>query len=218
VDDQALAAIRALAPAPPITARALAIMNTSIYNAWTAYDAVAVPTIRAGWARRPAAEHLIEYKSMAVSYAAERALSNLFTSMASTFSDLRTALGYTMTPTGTPDDPATIGIQAADTVLATRANDGANQPGYADTTGYTPTTPPGPLSWQPLPGQSFSVPHWRQVTQFALASASQFQPPGPSRASASSPSTRTPSSTSPSATPCTMPPGTPSGTTTSSGR
>jgi hypothetical protein len=179
-NDQALAAVRALAPAPPVTARALAIMNTSIYNAWTAYDATAVPTLRAGWARRPAAEHLLEYKSMAVSYAAERALSNQFPSMAGTFSGFRTALGYTMTPTGTPDDPATIGIQAADAVIASRADDGANQAGgYADTTGYTPTSPPGPLSWQPLPGQSFSVPHWRQVAPFALASASQFQPPGP---------------------------------------
>ena len=84
-----------------------------------------------------------------------------------------------MTPTGTPDDPATIGIQAADAVIAARSDDGSNQPGYADTTGYTPTSPPGPLSWQPLPGQSFSVPHWRQVTPFALTSASQFQPPGP---------------------------------------
>jgi hypothetical protein len=179
-NDQALAAIRALAPAPPITARALAIMNTSIYNAWTAYDATAVPTLRAGWARRPAAEHTIEYKSMAVSYAAERALSNLFPSMAGTFSGFRTALGYTMTPTGTPDDPATIGIQAADAVIAARADDGSNQAGgYADTTGYSPTSPPGPLTWQPLAGQSFSVPHWRQVTPFALSSASQFQPPGP---------------------------------------
>jgi PAP2 superfamily len=179
-NDQALAAIRLLAPAPPVTARALAIMNTSIYNAWTAYDATAVPTLRAGWARRPAAEHLLEYKSMAISYAAERALSNLFPSMAGTFSDFRTALGYTAAPTGVADDPATIGIQAADAVIAARANDGSNQAaGYADTTGYRPTSPPGPLTWQPPAGQSFSVPHWRQVAPFALTSASQFQPPGP---------------------------------------
>jgi hypothetical protein len=179
-NDQALAAIRMVSPPPPVTARALAIMNTSIYNAWTAYDATAVPTQRAGWARRPAAEHAIEYKSMAISYAAHRALSDLFPSLADTFTGFRTALGYTAAPTGQPDDPATIGIQAADAVIAARTNDGSNQAGnYADTTGYTPTSPPGPLSWQPLAGQSFAVPHWRQVTPFALSSASQFQPPGP---------------------------------------
>ena len=179
-NDQALAAIRMVAPPPPVSARALAIVNTSMYNAWTAYDATAVPTQRAGWARRPAAERLLEYKSMAISYAAERALSNLFPSLAGTFTGFRTALGYTTEPTGQPDDPATIGIQAADAVIAARANDGSNQAGgYADTTGYTPTTPPGPLSWQPLPGQSFTVPHWQLVTPFALSSANQFLPPGP---------------------------------------
>ena len=184
-NDQALAAIRTLAPPPPVTARALAIMNTSIYNAWTAYDATAVPTQRAGWARRPAAEHAIEYKSMAISYAAHRALTNLFPSLDTPergrlFTSFLTSLGYTTAPTGQPDDPATIGIQAADAVIAARANDGANQAGgYADTTGYAPTSPPGPLTWQPLPGQSFAVPHWQQVTPFALSSASQFLPPGP---------------------------------------
>jgi vanadium-dependent haloperoxidase-like protein/uncharacterized protein DUF6851 len=179
-NDQALAAVRTVAPAPPVTARALAIMNTSMYDAWTAYDATAVPTQRAGWARRPAEERTLEYKSMAISYAAHRALSNLFPSLADTFTAFRIALGYSTAPTGTPEDPATVGTGAADAVIAARAGDGANQAGgYADTTGYAPTSPPGPLSWQPLPGQSFIVPHWQQVSPFALASANQFLPPGP---------------------------------------
>jgi hypothetical protein len=187
-NDQALAAIRTVAPPPPVTARALAIMNTSIYNAWTAYDGTAVPTLRAGWARRPVEEHLLEYKSMAISYAAERALRDLFPSLAADFTAFRTALGFTSAPTGTPDDPATVGTAAADAVIAARRNDGANQLGdqpgsngtpYSDYTGYTPASPPTVLSWQPLPGQSFAVPHWQHVTPFALSSAGQFLPPGP---------------------------------------
>jgi hypothetical protein len=179
-NDEALAAVRTLAPPPPVSARALAIMNTSMYNAWAAYDAIATPTIRSGWTRRPTAEQAIEYKSMAISYAAERALANLFPSLAGTFTSFRTALGYTTAPTGQPDDPATVGTQAADAVIGARATDGANQAGeYADTTGYTPTNPPGPLTWQPLPGQTFAVPHWQNVAPFALSSASQFVPPGP---------------------------------------
>jgi PAP2 superfamily len=187
-NDQALVVIRMIAPPPPVTARALAVMNTAMYDAWTAYDATAVPTQRAGWARRPAAEHTIEYKSMAISYAAERALRDLFPSMAGDFTAYRIALGYTTAPTGTPDDPATVGTQAADAVLAARHGDGSNQLGdhpggngspYSDYTGYTPTNPPGPLTWQPLPGQSFIVPHWRHVAPFALTSADQFLPPGP---------------------------------------
>jgi vanadium-dependent haloperoxidase-like protein/uncharacterized protein DUF6851 len=187
-NDQALAAVRTVAPPPPVTARALAIMNTSIYDAWTAYDPTAVPTQRAGWARRPVEEHTLEYKSMAVSYAAERALSDLFPSLTADFTTFRTNLGYTTAPTGTTDDPATVGTMAADAVIAARRNDGANQLGdrpgsngkpYSDYTGYTPTSPPTALSWQPLPGQSFIVPQWQNVTPFALSSASQFLPPGP---------------------------------------
>jgi hypothetical protein len=186
-NDQALVAIRAVAPPPPVTARALAIMNTAMYDAWTAYDATAVPTQRAGWARRPAAEHLLEYKSVAISFAAERTLRNLFPSMAGDFTAFRLAL-YPDPPPGSPDDPAAVGTRAADAVLAARHGDGSNQLGdhpggsgapYSDYTGYTPTSPPGPLTWQPLPGQSFIVPHWRHVAPFGLSSADQFLPPGP---------------------------------------
>ena len=126
-------------------------MNTSIYDAWTAYDATAVPTRRAGWSRRPAEERTLERKSMAISYAAHRALSDLFPSLEATFTAFRTNLGYTAAPTGQPDDPATIGTAAADAVIAFRRTDGANQLGdhpdgsgrpYADYTGYAPTSPP----------------------------------------------------------------------------
>jgi vanadium-dependent haloperoxidase-like protein/uncharacterized protein DUF6851 len=187
-NDQALAAIRSTFPAPPISARALAIMNTSMYDAWTAYDATAVPTRRTGWTRRGADERTPERKSMAISYAAHRALSDLFPSLEATFTTFRTNLGYTAAPTGEPDDPATIGTAAADAVIASRRDDGANQTGaqpgsngqpYSDYTGYAPTSPPGELSWRPLPGQSFIVPHWQRVRPFALTSGGQFMPSGP---------------------------------------
>lgn len=187
-NDQALAAIRTAFPPPPVSARALAVMNTSIYDAWTAYDATAVPTRQAGWSRRPADERSPERKSAAVSYAAHRALSNLFPALEPTFTTFRNELGYSAEPTGEADDPATIGTAAADAVIAARRNDGANQAGdvpgssgapYSDYTGYTPTNPPGALSWRPLPGQSFIVPHWQRVTPFALTSAAQFAPAGP---------------------------------------
>jgi hypothetical protein len=188
-NDQALAAIRTVSPAPPVSARALAVMNTSIYDAWTAYDATAVPTRRTGWTRQPADERTLERKSMAISYAAHRALSDLFPSLEPTFTTFRNNLGYVDPPTGQPDDPATIGTAAADAVIAARRNDGANQSGsapgsvsglpYSDYTGYTPPSSPTALSWRPLPGQSFIVPHWQRVTPFALTSAGQFMPSGP---------------------------------------
>ena len=177
-NDQALAAVRTLAPPPPVTARALAIMNTSIYDAWTAYDATAVPTIRAGWARRPAAEHLIEYKSMAISYAAERALATLFSSQANTFSGFRTALGYTATPTGQPDDPATIASRPPMWLSRPGPMMCPTRPeGYAETSVYAPTSPPGPLclaaaAGHDSPSPTGSGPHSRSARP-------PVPPPGP---------------------------------------
>src|SRR5215217_6420217 len=54
-NDQTLEAIRRLPPAPTVAARALAIVHTAIYDAWAAYDPLAVGT---GWvpacvSRRP---------------------------------------------------------------------------------------------------------------------------------------------------------------------
>ena len=90
--EQTLASIRALKTGPTINARALAIVHTAMYDAWSAYDATAVPTRRpAGWARRPAAERTDAYKSQAISYAGYRALLNLFPARTSDFEGLMSA-------------------------------------------------------------------------------------------------------------------------------
>jgi hypothetical protein len=183
-NDQALAAIRTRpAPPPPVSARALAIMNTSMYNAWAAYDASAAPTLRAGWTRRPPEERTFEHKSMAISFAAHRALTDLFPALADTFSAFLSGLGYITPVTGQPDDPAAVGIAAADAVIASRTDDGSNQAnGYAQTAPFfAPSNPPTELSWQPsLLGQTtFAVAHWYRVRPFALSSPNQFLPAGP---------------------------------------
>ena len=183
-NDQALAAIRTRpAPPPPVSARALAIMNTSMYNAWAAYDATAAPTLRDGWTRRPPEERTFERKSMAITFAAHRALTDLFPALAGTFSAFLTRLGYTATVTDQPDDPAAVGVAAANAVIASRIDDGSNQAnGYAQTEPfYVPSNPPKELSWQPsLLGQTqFVLAHWLRVRPFALTSSSQFLPPGP---------------------------------------
>src|SRR5918995_3926257 len=66
-DEQTLAAIRALKTGPPVNARALAIIHTAMYDAWAAYDAVAVGTRLGGTLRRPPAERTLAYRSLAVS-------------------------------------------------------------------------------------------------------------------------------------------------------
>src|SRR4029453_12800441 len=70
---------RALRNGPPIVARALAIAHTCMYDAWAAYDDVAVGTTDPGGTRRrPAIEHTDENKAKAISFAAYRRLRNLY--------------------------------------------------------------------------------------------------------------------------------------------
>src|SRR5262249_61020610 len=78
----ALAEVRlskSLRNGPPIVARALAIAHTCMYDAWAAYDAVAVGTTdTSGARRRPEDERTDENKAKAISFAAYRCLGNLY--------------------------------------------------------------------------------------------------------------------------------------------
>src|SRR5205823_10687290 len=77
-DNVALQAIRVTKPGPPIVARALAIVHTAMYDAWAAYDDQAIGTRLGGSLRRPAVERTLVSKNEAVSFAAYRALVDLF--------------------------------------------------------------------------------------------------------------------------------------------
>src|SRR5215218_4474552 len=73
-DEVTLQAIRDTRPPPPAAARALAMVHTAIYDAWAAYDPVAVDTrqrLRVAPAlRQPTAERTLANKNKAISYAA----------------------------------------------------------------------------------------------------------------------------------------------------
>jgi hypothetical protein len=191
----ALQAIRDTAPPPPVAARALAVLHTAMFDAWAAYDRQAVGTRLGTRLRRPAAEQTPANKRAAVSYAAYRALADLFPARLADLQARLRALGYD--PGNRSTDLATavgVGNVAAAVLLAYRHGDGANQLGdlapgaYADWTGYQPVNAPDqvtdPGRWQPLrlpdgTVQRFSVPQWGRVEPFALRSGSQFRPPHP---------------------------------------
>src|SRR6266481_10031129 len=61
----------------PMASRALAIVNTCMYDAWAAYDEKAVGTQLGGALRRPASERTEANKEKAISYAAYRALTDV---------------------------------------------------------------------------------------------------------------------------------------------
>jgi hypothetical protein len=203
----ALQAVLDTHPGPPICARELAIVNTCMYDAWAAYDPVAVGTRLGSSLRRPAAERTLANKSAAISFAAYRALLDLFPQPdeAPKFQALMHSLGCDPTDASTDATrPAGIGNVAAQAVIDFRHHDGSNQLGdlsashvpYSDYTGYTPVNPAGqppnqlndPNHWQPLivpdgkgglVTQTYVGPHWGNVIPFAMTSGAQFRAANP---------------------------------------
>ena len=194
-NDQALQAVRATRMAPPIFARANAIVNTAMYDAWAAYDNKANGTQLGGELRRPASERNDANRRKAMSFAAYRTLVELFPSRAAQFDAEMARLGYNPADTGgNLATPQGIGNVAAAAVIQFRRADGSNQLGnlnggvpYSDYTGYLPVNTPtqiiDPTRWQPLSvpngsggfnTQSFLVPHWGNVKGFGLTQYNQF--------------------------------------------
>lgn len=200
-DEAALQGVRDTKPGPTIVARVLAVVHAAMYDAWAAYDATAVPTRpHASW-RRPAVEATDANKSKAVSFAAYRALLDLFPTEAAALDALMAQLGYDRADNSTDlGTPAGVGNVAAAAMLEFRHHDGSNQLGdlhagaYSDYTGYIPVNTPetvvDPNRWQPLAVpdaqghitvQVFTTPHWGLVTPFAMTSGSQLRPAAPAR-------------------------------------
>jgi hypothetical protein len=189
-DAAAVAALGVAKAAPTVGARALAIVHTCMYDAWAAYSPIALGT-QLGSTLRAQPPRSQAHKAEAVSFAAYRALLDLFPAQAATFASLMTSLGYDPSDTSTDTStPAGIGNVAAQAELAFRHGDGSNQlGGYADTTGYVPVNDPAhindPNRWQPLlvngAAQRFTTPQWGLVTPFALTSGAQFRPGPPER-------------------------------------
>lgn len=172
---------------PPMTARAIGIVGTAIFDAWACYDAVAVGTRLGGTLRRPAAERTRANKEKAISYAAYRVLVDLYPAQVARFDDMMADLGYNPADNSTDTStPQGIGNTVAAALITFRHNDGSNQlGGYADTTGYVPVNTPtnvvDPRFWQQLQfangaSPSYIAPHWGNVIPFALTSASIVRP------------------------------------------
>ena len=189
-NDVTLANIRTTHPGPPIVARMLMVVDTCMYNAWTAFDPVAAPTIGAattGLAKLPAAQVTEANKTVAISYAAYRAMADMFPTNRGPADALMAALGLDPADASTdPSTPAGIGNRACAAVLAARHGDGSNQLGdlnggapYSDYSGYVPVNTADrindPNRWQALRisdghggtvVQKYITPFWGAVTPF----------------------------------------------------
>jgi hypothetical protein len=192
-NETALSAVRAGTLAPPMVARALAILYTSMYDAWAPYDRKAVATQEGGPLRLGVPKeftNLLAVKEKALSYAAYEALKDIYPEQQASFNAAMGALGFDPQAILAADDPGQMGREAAKRLLAYRHTDGSNQLGdlavgaYADYTGYKPvntvTTVSDPNRWQPLKfsnGRSpgFIVPHWGSIKPFALSTGSEYR-------------------------------------------
>jgi hypothetical protein len=204
-----LRSIRNSTLGPPIQARALALVHTATYDAWAAYDPVAVGTRYGGALRRPLIEQTLVNKEKAVSFAAYRVLLDMYPAQSNSFVGAMQLLGFDPNDASTDvNTPQGIGNVVVANLLGSRHNDGANQLGnvldtngivvptaYGDYTGYqavnTTNTINDPNRWQPLlfsngAAPRWLLPHWQYVTPFALTNPAQFRPPAPARYDAES--------------------------------
>lgn len=178
-------------PRPTITSRYLALIAVSVFDAWAMYDTKATPVYLTGTSKRPAEEHTLKNKEIAISYAAYRAMAEYYYSDTQLFADFMRELG--LDPDNNTLDPKTpegIGNLAAKAVIEARKHDGANQYGeeegsngvaYYNYVGYEPVnsadTNVAVDRWQPKyfsdgKGGSFApaclTPFWDKVAPIAL--------------------------------------------------
>lgn len=110
---------------PPLSMRMIAAMHAAMYDAWTAYDPVAVPSRSNGILKRPPEENTDANKIEAISFAARKALVDLLPSMSSSIDAALARLGYDLEYAGSADTstPAGIGNVAAEAVVAREYRD-----------------------------------------------------------------------------------------------
>ncbi|MBI3850805.1 MAG: vanadium-dependent haloperoxidase [Verrucomicrobia bacterium] len=139
-DERALAAIRADTPHPPAQARNLFSLSVCMYDAWAAYDSVAVGYV---YHAKHAATNLLAARNEAISYAAYRMLkerhfySKTFSNTLYLDDAQMTALGYdTNNVSRDTSTPAGVGNSVYDAVSAWFINDGARQTNGTRTAPY----------------------------------------------------------------------------------
>jgi hypothetical protein len=187
---------------PTVLSRQFAMWATAMYDAWAAYDDVAVGTRLGATLRRPVEERTPQNRELAVSYASYRALVGAFPDDEAWLSERMRGMGFDpLDLTLDPRSAIGVGNLAARALLEYRRDDGSNQfgdePGssggpYSDYTGYRPVNPPDrivdPDRWQPIAftqpdGRTFTpgflTPHWSLVKPFAIDDAAQFRPGPP---------------------------------------
>jgi hypothetical protein len=156
-------------PATVHPTRSMAIAQLAVYDAVNAIERGNAPYVSQHPAPRAASP------DAAAAAAAHAVMLSLFPSQQpaidAKFQDSRAQLG----DGAHVRQGIRVGTEAADAVLAARANDGAD----AAPPPFTPQPGPGEYQLTPPNFQSPVFTHWGSVRPFALASGDQFRPPPP---------------------------------------
>ncbi len=198
-NDVAIQAVRDTGFAPTKTARALAILNTCMYDAWATYDSQAKRT-QLNISRITNSSNVGQSQTEAVSYAAYECLVDLFPDK-----DLTTYVDQSQDRDFYPSlkaialaaisndysTPAGVGHAAASAVLSYRSDDGSNQHGdvfkqcgdikqvttpYSDYTCYTPQNAPLTVNTISKFGTDFNPDHWQPLKVGSTATQSFLTP------------------------------------------
>src|ERR1700722_14127613 len=95
---------------PELVMRMMVAMHAAMYDAWTAYDPVAVPSRSNGILKRPPEENTDANKIEAISFAARKALVELLPSMTPSIDAALARLGYNLENASSADTATPAGI------------------------------------------------------------------------------------------------------------
>ena len=200
-----LDAIKYTRTSPPLAARALAMVHTAMYDAWSVFNKYSISTTTGRYIKVTETQHCSsDYKRKAFCYAAYRVLQHLFwctlpAQNKNMFRELMCINDYD------PNDHSLnistaqgIGNLMAKLVIEYRNGDKSNEagtlhtPAWSDYTAYLPVNTPDQVNdlsyWQPLRTgaltddskiQHFLVPQWGLLKPFALIFNWQFRPSAP---------------------------------------
>ena len=211
-DEQLLALIRQVVPAPTVHARNLFHVSAAMWDAWAAYDPIADGYFVT---EKHEADDVTAAREAAMSFAAYRILHWRYAEIGDLaeapgqLADTMASLCYRADFTAAEgDEPAALGNRIAAAVIAAGAEDGSlEQERYVDAS-YAPRNDPldvdltgaqlrDPSHWQPLsigeqisqngipiPGniQNYIGPHWGSVIGFALDASGDGPPIDPGQA------------------------------------
>lgn len=165
-----LEAIQLNPPAPTVTTWRMWVVVSSMYDAWSAYDAYALSTQTGYDLKRPRAERTGANKEAAVSYAAHRSLSFAYPGQIPMFDDLLEQLGLEQDDSRDMTTPAGVGNVAAQEVIDYRVADGSNALGdFTQVTSemypepYQPVNSGDPFAVNGTFGDSFDPNHWEPL-------------------------------------------------------